>query len=252
MQRRIIGIILITTALGILVFPAVKRETDKAKVKRECEAVLEEKSEATSFYEGKEIPLTESYSEEATDATETEPDIEPTVMAVATETVSETAPAVFGYAEANCFNATRDLADYDAIPSLGSIKIPSLGISYDVYKYATDATLDKGIGHIEYSDVYDGVNVTHSFVMAHSGIYGEEFFSHIDDLKEGDEVYWFINGEKVLFTVTGSEIVEPEDVIEIIRRTENKHSTLTLVTCTPYGVNNKRLLVHTQQLEDKL
>ncbi len=242
-MRRIIGIILITTALGILVFPAVKRETDKAKVKRECEAVLEEKSEATSFAESKEI------STEATSTAETEPDTEP---AGTTEKVSETAPAVFEYAEAKRFNDTKDLADYDAIPSLGSIKIPSLGISYDVYKYATDATLDKGIGHIEYSDVYDGVNVNHSFVMAHSGIYGEEFFSHIDSLKEGDEVYWFINGEKVLFTVTGSEIVEPEDVIEIIRRTENKHSTLTLVTCTPYGVNNKRLLVYTQQLEDKL
>jgi sortase A len=142
------------------------------------------------------------------------------------------------------FNHTHSSDVYKEIDKgasvIGWVSIESLDIKYPIYKNATDETLEKGVGHISYSDIPDGT-ATSCLIMGHNGTVGEPFFSHLDDLKKGDKVEVTIMDKTFTYTVSEKETVLPNEIHGI---KDNGKATLTLITCTPYGVNSHRLLVH--------
>lgn len=140
------------------------------------------------------------------------------------------------------YNLSLSKEDYQALPELlGYIRIEKLEIIYPIYKTTSDAVLNMGIGHFENTHIPSYAIGVHSVLVGHNGIYGQEYFSDIGSLEVGDRVEILIANESLIYTVTGSEIVLPDEAWFV---TDEKINLLTLVTCTPYGSNTHRLLVH--------
>lgn len=128
------------------------------------------------------------------------------------------------------YNENLNEKTYEALPdTLGYITIPKLNITYPIGKGTDEDTLNNGVGHVFGTPIF-------GIIAGHSGIYGKEFFTHLDRLEIGDEVKITMGGKDFTLTVSEIETVLPEAVT-------NTEGTLTLMTCTPYGVNSHRLLV---------
>jgi sortase A len=76
-------------------------------------------------------------------------------------------------------------------------------------------------------------------LSAHNDIYGE-IFRHLDKLSPGDEVIVSTERQSYTYVVRKIQVVEPTDVW-VMAQTE--HASTTLISCYPYQVNNKRIII---------
>lgn len=124
---------------------------------------------------------------------------------------------------------------------MGYIKIPKISISIPVYHDATEAQLQKGIGHLKGTSLPIGGIGTHCVLAGHTAVPGNMLFTDLDKLEIGDKFYLHILDEVLAYRVNSIKVVEPDDTSEIQLDPEKDYCTL--LTCTPYGVNSHRLLV---------
>ena len=109
-------------------------------------------------------------------------------------------------------------------------------------QHGTDAdTLEKSVGHVVGTSLPVGGGSTHAVLSAHSGMASSKLFSDIDQLTEGDVFYIHVLGEVLAYQVDNIATVLPTDT-SLLQIEEGKEF-VTLVTCTPFGVNTYRLLV---------
>lgn len=121
------------------------------------------------------------------------------------------------------------------------VQIPKIGVSLPVY-HGTDAdTLEIGIGHLLGSSLPVGGESTHAVLTAHSGMASQKMFSDLDRLQQGDVFYLETLGETLAYQVEEIHTVLPHET-ELLGIVEGQ-DLVTLVTCTPFGVNTHRLLV---------
>lgn len=129
--------------------------------------------------------------------------------------------------------------------AFGYVLIPKINLVMPVYHGTSDAVLSAGVGHLQGTSLPVGGSSTHTVLTAHSGMEQMRAFDDIRLLEKGDVFGIRVLGRLVTYEVTGSEVVLPDDVSSLaIRRGED---LATLVTCTPYGVNDHRLLVHARR-----
>lgn len=122
------------------------------------------------------------------------------------------------------------------------LTIPSIKTKLPVF-HGTDAeTLDRGVGHLYGSALPVGGENMHSVLTAHSGLIEATMFDHLPDVKVGAAVYVEVMGETLKYQVYQTEVVLPEQTQSL--QPQAGKDLLTLITCTPYGVNTHRLLVH--------
>lgn len=124
---------------------------------------------------------------------------------------------------------------------MGYLSIHKIGETIPIYHTSKEEVLQKGAGHIQGSSLPIGGESTHASIAAHRGIPGMSLFTDLDLLEEGDQFYLYILDDILAYEVDQIETVMPEDT-EILNVEEGK-DYVTLVTCTPYGVNTQRLLV---------
>lgn len=124
---------------------------------------------------------------------------------------------------------------------MGILTIPKLNVKLPIYHGTDAAVLDKGIGHIYGTSLPVGGKGTHAALSGHTGMAGQRMFSDLDQLKEGDIFRLRVLGEELIYMVNQICVVLPTDVSELA--IEQDKDYVTLVTCTPYGVNTHRLLV---------
>ena len=105
------------------------------------------------------------------------------------------------------------------------------------------------IGYIDVPkiNVYLGGNSTHSVISAHSGYPGETFFDYLTDMKVGDEFYIHILDRTLKYEVDQIEVVLPSEINSL--RIVDGEDLVTLLTCTPYGINTHRLLVRGKRVD---
>ena len=121
------------------------------------------------------------------------------------------------------------------------IDIPKINVYLPV-QHGTDAdTLERAVGHVVGTSLPVGGGSTHSVLSAHSGMASSKLFSDIDQLAEGDTIYIPVLGEVLAYKVDAIHTVLPTDT-SLLQIEDNK-DLVTLVTCTPFGVNTHRLLV---------
>ncbi len=131
--------------------------------------------------------------------------------------------------------------------AFGYIQIPKLDLTMPLYRGTSDAALSAGVGHLEWSSLPVGGASTHAVLSAHSGMEGMRAFDDIHLLKAGDVFGIKVLGDLRCYRVSTSEVVLPSDAESLT--IEQGKDLCTLVTCTPYGVNTHRLLVHAERCE---
>ncbi len=130
---------------------------------------------------------------------------------------------------------------------IGYVEIPKIDITEPVYHYSTDISLGKGVGHIHGSSLPTGGINTHSVLTGHRGLPNQKFFSDLDKMEIGDKFYIHVLGTVLAYRVCNIQTISPYDVGSLM--IEEGKDLVTLVTCTPYGVNTHRLLVTGTRIE---
>ena len=130
-----------------------------------------------------------------------------------------------------------------------TISIPAIDLSLPVYHGVADDVLQKGAGHIPWSSLPVGGKGTHCCIAAHRGLPDRTMFTDLDLLKKGDLILLNVLNRTLAYKVTGTEVAEPDMVENLLLKEGDEEDRLTLVTCTPYGVNTHRMYVHAVRTE---
>lgn len=130
---------------------------------------------------------------------------------------------------------------------MGFIEIPKISVSLAIYHTTDDALLQNAIGHVEESSLPVGGESSHAVLAGHRGLPSAKLLTNIDQLKIGDVFYIHVVDEVLEYAVDDISVVEPDDTSKL--KVENGRDLITLVTCTPYGVNSHRLLVRGSRVE---
>ena len=148
---------------------------------------------------------------------------------------------VFSTDEVDHDNVYDNLLNINDDGLMGYIEIPKINIKLPIYHNTSEETLEKGVGHLKGSSLPIGGLGTHTILAAHRGLPTSKLFSDLDKLLIGDKFYISILDEKLVYQVDNIATVKPSelDLLDI----NKEKDYVTLVTCTPYGVNSHRLLV---------
>lgn len=136
---------------------------------------------------------------------------------------------------------------------MGSIEIPKIRAKLAIYHGLSKTVLEKGVGHVEGTSLPIGGKSTHSVLAAHRGLPNAKLFTDLDQMKKGDIFVLHILGKNLAYKVDQIKTVLPEETSELDIMEGEDH--VTLVTCTPYGVNTHRLLVRgirTKYVEEEI
>ena len=150
----------------------------------------------------------------------------------------------------NAYNQSLDEADYALLDDvLGYVEIEKLDLKCAIGKGTGEEAMLKGVGHMENTSVPyhapDDGGIC-AVLAGHSGLAGNEAFTRLDELEEGDLVRVFVLDEVLEYRVTGSEVVQPH---EMPYKAEAGKNRLILITCAPRGRNTHRLLVHCELIK---
>ena len=124
---------------------------------------------------------------------------------------------------------------------MGSVEIPKINIKIPIYHTTEEEVLNKGAGHLEGSSLPVGGANTHAVISAHRGLPSASLFTDLDQMKVSDHFLLHVLDETLCYEVDKISVVKPEDTTALA--VEDGQDLVTLLTCTPYGVNTERLLV---------
>lgn len=132
---------------------------------------------------------------------------------------------------------------------MGYVEIPSLRLSLPIYHGTSEAVLQVGIGHIDWSSLPTGQTSTHVVISGHRGLPSARLFTDIDQLVVGDIFSLEILNKEFTYEVDDISIVLPYELSSLGITPVEEYCTL--VTCTPYGINSHRLLVRGHRVDTK-
>lgn len=138
------------------------------------------------------------------------------------------------------------VAVLNSTDAMGRLIIPSVKIDLPIYHGTQENTLQRGVGHLFGSDLPVGGEGTHSVLTGHTGLPNATLFDNLKDVKENDSFFIQVAGHKLKYQVDQIKVVLPDEVESL--RSEPGKDLITLVTCTPYGINTHRLLVRGHQV----
>ncbi|WP_035790868.1 class C sortase [Butyrivibrio sp. FC2001] len=147
----------------------------------------------------------------------------------------------------------EELAEYHSVldPTgtgvMGHIEIEKLGVDLPVYHDVTESVLQVGIGHIPGSSLPAGTTGSHAILSGHRGLPSAKLFSELDQMIEGDTFLLHIMNQTFAYQVDNIQIVLPEETQGLTIYPDQDY--VTLVTCTPYGVNTHRMLVRGRRVD---
>lgn len=124
---------------------------------------------------------------------------------------------------------------------MGNVEIPKININLPIYHGTSDEVLANGVGHMEGTSLPVGGENTRTVLAGHTGLPNSKLFTRLDELEEGDLFYIKVCDEVLAYKVVGIEVIEPDEIdkLEIVPEKD----LVTLLTCTPYGLNTHRLIV---------
>ena len=221
----IIICILFLAGLSLLLYPFVANQWNNYRQKRlisNYEEIVTEKESAGTIDYDAEMAKAKAYNEALL------PSILPDSFAVAAATDDP------DQAYMSCLN----IADGGM---MGMVEIPKINVKLPIYHTTEKEVLEKAVGHLEGSSLPIGGENTHSVISAHRGLPSATLFTDLDRLKKGDHFLIRVLDETLCYEVDKISVVEPEETDTLA--VEEGEDLMTLLTCTPYGVNTQRLLV---------
>lgn len=124
---------------------------------------------------------------------------------------------------------------------MGYLEIKKIDVHLPIYHGTSEEVLKKGVGHLEFTSLPIGGLNRHSVLSAHRGLPSSLLFSRLDELKIGDTFNIHLLNEDHCYQVDSIETILPEELSFL--QLDPNQDWITLLTCTPYGVNTHRLLV---------
>ena len=224
-SSKIVIILIFLAGLSLLLYPFVANQWNNHRQKQlisNYESVIADKEAAGQIDYEAERKQAEAYNNALV------PSILPDSFAVAdasTETDSS---------YENSLNIAGD-------GMMGIVEIPKIAIKLPIYHGTSDEVLQKAAGHLEGSSLPIGGESTHAVISAHRGLPSASLFTDLDQLEIGDHFLIHVLDETLCYEVDQILVVEPEDTDALA--VEDGEDLVTLLTCTPYGVNTQRLLV---------
>lgn len=218
-------IILFLAGLSLLLYPLVANQWNNHRQKQlisNYESVISDKEAAGNIDYAAEMKKAEAYNDALL------PSILPDSFAVAdasTETDS----------------SYEDSLNIAGDGMMGIVEIPKIAIKLPIYHGTGDEVLQKAAGHLEGSSLPIGGESTHAVISAHRGLPSASLFTDLDQLEIGDHFLIHVLDETLCYEVDQILVVDPEDTSALA--VEDGEDLVTLLTCTPYGVNTQRLMV---------
>ncbi|WP_173385267.1 class C sortase [Ruminococcus flavefaciens] len=124
---------------------------------------------------------------------------------------------------------------------MGVLDIPEIDVHLPIYHGTSEEILRVAAGHLPSTSLPVGGDSTHAVISAHTGLPSSKLFTELDELEIGDMFTVSVLDEVLVYKVDKISVVKPEDVEDLQMIEGEDH--VTLLTCTPYGINSHRLLV---------
>lgn len=224
-SSKIVIILIFLAGLSLLLYPLVANQWNNHRQKQlisNYESVISDKEAAGNIDYAAEMKKAEAYNDALL------PSILPDSFAVAdasTETDS----------------SYEDSLNIAGDGMMGIVEIPKIDIKLPIYHGTSDEVLQKAAGHLEGSSLPIGGENTHAVISAHRGLPSASLFTDLDQLEIGDHFLIHVLDETLCYEVDQILVVDPEDTSALA--VEDGEDLMTLLTCTPYGVNTQRLMV---------
>lgn len=222
-NKLIIGIIFLA-GLSLLLYPFVANQWNNYRQKQlisSYEQTVSQKEASNRIDYDAELKKAEAYNEALL------PSILPDSFAIAD--ASE---------EDQTYMNTLNIAGDEM---MGIVEIPKIDIKLPIYHTTEEDVLKQAAGHLEGSSLPIGGKSTHSVISAHRGLPSASLFTDLDQLKKGDHFLIHVLNKTLCYEVDKISVVKPEETSALA--VEEGEDLVTLLTCTPYGVNTERILV---------
>ena len=129
------------------------------------------------------------------------------------------------------------------------VEIPAIDVYLPIYHGTDEETLLNGVGHLENTSLPGGGKSTHAVLSAHRGLPSARLFTDLNLLKKDNIFRIYVLDEVLTYQVYDIETVNPDNTSSL--HIKEGEDLVTLITCTPYGENTHRLLVHGRRIEVK-
>lgn len=140
-----------------------------------------------------------------------------------------------------------DILNYTDDGVMAYINIPKIDVNLPIYHGTDSEHMLKGVGHLVGTSFPVGGVDTHAVLSAHSGLSTAELFTNLANLKKGDLFYIHVLDDVLAYEVDKINVVKPDETNDL--KIVPGQDYVTLVTCTPYGINSHRLLVRGHRVE---
>lgn len=136
------------------------------------------------------------------------------------------------------YESLLDISDNGVI---ARVEIPAIGVDLPVFHGTGEEALKKGAGHLRRTSLPVGGTGTHAVITGHTGLSSAKLFTDLNLMEVGDIFFIHCLGQTLAYQVDCIRVVEPTETEDL--RIDPEQDYVTLVTCTPYGINTHRLLV---------
>lgn len=147
----------------------------------------------------------------------------------------------------NELDGYNDTLEVTGTGIMGYITIPGIDVELPIYHGTSDKVLNNAAGHLQGSSLPIGGDSTHAVISAHRGLPSAKLFSDLDELEKGDRFTITVLNEVLTYEVDKIQIIEPDELDKLV--IVDGEDYVTLITCTPYGINTHRLLVRGTRVE---
>lgn len=141
-----------------------------------------------------------------------------------------------------------DIINVNGSGMMGYVSIDKIKVELPIYHGTSARVLNSAVGHMQGTSLPVGGKSTHSVLSAHRGLSSAKLFTDLGKLEVGDIFTVTVYDQKLTYQIDQVLIVEPNDITYL--QVVNGEDYLTLVTCTPYGLNTHRLLVRGTRIEN--
>ena len=225
-QRIALPVIIILAGLMVLMYPVVATQWNNRVQEQVAKQYEEQIQEAPPEQINQALEAAKEYNRTHTDG----PILDPWLARISEDNL--------------------DYQEYEkhleGVSAMSQLAIPSIELRLPVYHGTRDETLQKGLGHLYGSALPTGGEGFHSVITGHTGLTNATLFDDLVDVEVGDAIYLSTFGERMKYQVYDIEVVLPEETDSL--RAQEGRDLLTLITCTPYGINTHRLLVHAERV----
>ena len=149
--------------------------------------------------------------------------------------------------ELNTYNSLLNVSD-DGV--MGTLKIPKIQVQLPIYHTTEESVLQSAVGHYVGSSLPIGGKNTHAVLSGHRGLPSAKLFTELDRMEKGDIFYIEVLDKKLAYQVDRIKTIDPKKAGNNLDIVKGK-DYVTLLTCTPYGVNTDRLLVRGKRIPYK-